>query len=146
MSEEIDKLKDEEQEKLNEELMVDEEERRPSGARAHAGSRAKSGWIGGVVLILIGGYFLFGNLFGFALVGNWWAAFILIPAVYSLARAYEDYRKNGRLTERGRSNLIGGLMIGTVAFIFLFGLNFGNLWPLFLIIIGVGILLRGAVK
>jgi hypothetical protein len=42
--------------------------------------------------------------------------------------------------------LIGGLMIGTVAFIFLFGLNFGNLWPLFLIIIGLGILLRGVVK
>jgi hypothetical protein len=142
MSDEIDKLKDEEQEKLNEELMVDEEERRPSGDR----SRSKSGWIGGVVLIMVGLYFLFGYLFDFTFVGNWWAAFILIPAVYSLARAYEDYRANGRMTERGRSNLIGGLMIGTVAFIFLFGLNFGNWWPLFLIVIGAGILLRGFVK
>mgnify|MGYP001812769204 CR=1 FL=1 len=142
MSDEIDRLKDEEQEKLQNDLTVDEEERRPSGSR----SRSKSGWIGGVVLIIVGGYFLLGNLFGFALVGNWWAAFILIPAVYSLARAYEDYRDNGRLTERGRGSLIGGLLIGTVAFIFLFGLNIGNLWPLFLIIIGVGILLRGVVK
>ncbi len=146
MSDEIDKLKDEEQEKLQNELMVDEQERRPSRSRSGSESHAKSGWIGGIVLILIGAYFLFGNLLGFALVGNWWAAFIFIPAVYSLARAYEDYHDNGHMTERGRSNLIGGLMIGTVGFIFLFGLNFGNLWPVFLIIIGVGILLRGAVK
>jgi hypothetical protein len=146
MSDDIDKLKDEEQEKLQNELLGDEEERRPSRDSSPARSRANSGWIGGVVLILVGLYFLLGYLFDFTFVGNWWAAFILIPAVYSLGRAYEDYRDNGRLTERGRSNLIGGLMIGTVAFIFLFGLNFGNLWPLFLIIIGLGILLRGVVK
>jgi hypothetical protein len=36
----------------------------------------------------------------------------------------------------------GGLLIGAVAFIFLFGLSFGNWWPLFLIIVGFGALLK----
>ena len=138
MSGEIDELKEEEQEKL-----------KAAEAGAAAGTaaedeaiRPKSAWIGGLVLILIGFYFLLGNLLGFGQVGNWWAAFIFIPAAYSLSRAWSSYKQHGRLTEGGRGNLIGGLLVGAVAFIFLFGLSFGNWWPIFLIIVGFGALLK----
>lgn len=136
MSDEINELKEEEKEKLDDEM----------GTSNFSSSRDQSwsgsSWIGGLVLILIGLYFLLGNLLGFAYVANWWAFFILIPAAYSLSRAWNSYRRHGRLTERGQSHLIGGLLIGAVAFIFLFGLSFGNWWPLFLIIVGFGALLK----
>ena len=130
MSDEIDKLKEEEQVKLEEDL--NEVEPRKSSPR----------WLGGVVLILIGLVFLLGNLFSVSFLANWWAIFILIPAIYSLSQAWQSYQAHGHLTEKGRSNLIGGLLIGTVGFIFLFGLSFGNWWPLFLIIVGLGALLK----
>jgi hypothetical protein len=136
MSDEINELKEEEKEKLDEEMGSSDI---TSGDDQ---SRSNSGWIGGLVLVLIGLYFLFGNLLGFAYVANWWAIFILIPAVFTLSRAWNSYRRHGRLTERGRSNLIGGLLIGAVAFIFLFDLSFGNWWPIFLIIAGFGALLK----
>lgn len=136
MSDEINELKEEEKEKLDDNIgsgdLTSERDQ----------SWSNSGWIGGLVLILIGLYFLFGNLLGFAYVANWWAIFILIPAVFSLSRAWNSYRRHGRLTERGRSNLIGGLLIGAVACIFLFGLSFGSWWPIFLIIVGFGALLK----
>lgn len=130
MSDEISEIKDEEQEKLAQEM--GEEESRP----------ARSEWIVGAVLIIAGLAFLAGNIFSFSFITNWWAIFIFIPALYSLSQAWGVYQANGRLTERARNNLIGGLLIGAVAVIFLFGLNFGNWWPIFLIIIGVGALIK----
>ncbi len=137
MSDEIDEIKAEEQKKLNAAFQEAEE---TSAEPANDG--AKTGWIAGLALILLGLFFLLGNFFSFNFAGNWWAIFIFIPAVHSLSRAWSSYRRHGRLTERASNNLIGGLLIGTVGFIFLFGLNFGNWWPLFLIIIGFGALLK----
>jgi hypothetical protein len=144
MSDEINELKDEEKEKLNEEMGGNGSASESEGSRLNSApnSAPNSAWIGGAVLILIGLYFLMGNLFGFGYVANWWAFFILIPAVYSLSRAWTSYRRHGRLTDRGQGNLIGGLLMLAVALIFLFGLSFGNWWPVFLIIAGVGALLK----
>jgi hypothetical protein len=44
------------------------------------------------------------------------------------------------LTSGGRSALIGGFVLTIIAAAFLFNLDFGNVWPLFLILIGLGIL------
>ena len=132
MNEELSKIKEDEQEKLNygEEPNVVEPE------------RCDTRWLGGVVLIAVGLFFLLGNVFSVTLTGNWWAVFILIPALYSLQRAWYAYKRDGRLSDKAHSNLIGGLLIGAVAFIFLFGLSFGEWWPLFLIIVGLGALLK----
>jgi len=100
----------------------------------------RDGWILGAVLIVIGLAFLAGNLTGFRL-NNWWALFILIPAFGSLAGAWRDYRANGRLTRAGRGPLIGGLILLAVTLIFLFEVNWGSIWPIFLIIGGIGLLL-----
>jgi hypothetical protein len=133
MSDEISQIKEEEeQEMLNSE----------ASPRALDRRRGDNRWLGGVVLIGIGLYLLLGNIFSFALFGNWWAIFILIPAFYSFQRAWQAYKLDGTVSRKVRSNLIGGMMIGAVGVIFLFGLNFGRWWPAFLIIAGFGILLR----
>jgi hypothetical protein len=131
MSEEIQDLKDEEKENA-------------AGNGSESRQRDNNSWVVGVVLIALGGLFLLSNFLpGFNLT-NWWAVFILIPALFSLNRAWQSYRRNGRLTRGGRSSLIGGLLILTVALIFLLGLNWGVVWPVFIIIAGLGILLQVA--
>lgn len=97
-------------------------------------------WLGGVVLILLGVVFLVSNLTGFSL-HNGWAIFILIPAFGSLATAWRMYQAGGgRLTAPARAPLIGGLILLLVAAVFLFDLDWGMIWPVFLILIGVGAL------
>ena len=129
MSDDIQELKDEEQSNLEDEA-------------AEGGKKDSDNWIVGAVLIVLGGLFLLSNFLPGTFVTNWWAVFILIPALYSLNRARRSYSEHGRLTSRGRSSLIGGLLILTVALIFLLGLDWGVVWPVFIIIVGLGILLQ----
>ncbi|UCG26093.1 MAG: hypothetical protein JSW55_08965 [Chloroflexota bacterium] len=129
MSDEMQELKDEEQAKMDEETAANDKKKGDN-------------WIMGAVLIILGGLFLLGNILPGSFVNNWWAVFILIPALYSLNQARRSYSRHGRLTSRGRSSLIGGLMILTVALIFLLGLDWGVVWPVFIIIVGLGILLQ----
>lgn len=123
-----------------------EEEKGANGADQvqggeHSDSHENHSWIPGVVLIALGVIFLFDNAFGVEL-DNWWALFILIPAVVNLNNAWRRYRQAGRWTSSARSALTGGLLIGTVALIFLFELSWNLFWPVLLIILGAGILLR----
>ena len=101
--------------------------------------RKNTAWIGGAVLIVIGIVFLLQNISGIDL-GNWWALFILIPALGSLATAWRIYQIHGRLTSAARGPLVGGFILLLVATIFLFNLDWGKVWPLFLIIAGLGAL------
>lgn len=103
--------------------------------------RNRPAWIGGAILILIGLIFLVQNLTGFSLA-NWWALFILIPAVSSFGRAYSAYQSSGRLSGSARGALIGGLVLTFITFVFLFNLDFGKLWPVFLILGGIGLLIN----
>ena len=57
--------------------------------------RERSGWILGVVLIALGGVFSLQNAGLPILVGNWWALFILIPAVGAFSAAWTLYQRNG---------------------------------------------------
>lgn len=98
--------------------------------------------VGGVVLVAIGLIFLFANLTDFYL-NNWWALFILIPAVANFAKAYESYRDHGRFTKQARGSLTGGLILTLIASAFLFSLDWGLIWPVFLIIGGAAVLLGG---
>lgn len=99
-------------------------------------------WVPGLILIGIGTYFLLTNFTDFELT-NWWALFILIPAFGSLGKFMSDYRRSGRITGESRGALIGGLIFLFVAAVFLFGLDWGTVWPVFLIIAGLGALLSG---
>lgn len=127
MSETIDELKEKEKEAY---------------AADHAGEEGTRNWIPGLILIALGLIFLADNYFPFRFLNNWWALFILIPAVSNLSRARHRYRAAGTWTAGARSALIGGLILGMVAFIFLFELSWSFFWPVVLIILGVGLLLR----
>jgi hypothetical protein len=96
----------------------------------------------GVVLILLGFIFLaqqFGN-FSF---DNWWALFILIPAFSAFGSAYGIWRKAGRITFGAWTTFYGGLFPLLVALIFLFDLDWGDYWPLFVVLGGFSLLVSG---
>jgi cation transport ATPase len=96
----------------------------------------------GAIFILIGVVFMLQNITNFDLGNwNWWALFILLPAFGSLGRAWNIYRAEGQANEAMRGPLVGGAALLLVTTILLFDLSWGMLWPLFLIIFGVGALI-----
>ena len=99
------------------------------------------GWLGAVILIAIGVIALLPN-FGLTLSFNWWALFILIPAVGAFGAARAAYANSGRLGTAARGALIGGIILTLVAAIFLFNLDGGLAFPVLLILAGVGLLLN----
>jgi uncharacterized membrane protein HdeD (DUF308 family) len=127
VSEDISRLKEAEKENK-------EEKRAPD--------RSNQNWVVGLVLILIGAIFLFANVTDFYL-DNWWALFILIPAVSNFANAWRHHQRHGRFTKTVRGSVTGGLILTVVAFTFLFDWDWGLIWPVFLIIGGMGLLLGG---
>jgi hypothetical protein len=104
-------------------------------------SQSRDAWIWGIVLILVGGFFLLQNFTTFYLQ-NWWAVFILIPAFGSFANAWRQYQEAGRFSGSVRKSVFGGLIFTLVAAIFLFNLNFGLLWPILLIGAGLAVVLN----
>lgn len=99
-----------------------------------------SGWVLGAILIGVGLLLMLQNLGGFSLE-NWWALFILIPAIGAFSRAWSGYQDaGGRLTSRVRSALFGGLILVLVTAMFLLNLNWVIFGPLVLILAGVGLL------
>lgn len=99
-------------------------------------------WVGGAILILLGGIFLLQNTGFMRGFDNWWALFILIPAIGSFATAWRIYQEAGRQwTPAATGPLLGGLVLSGLAAMFLFGLNIGLWWPLFLIAGGIAVLL-----
>lgn len=114
--------------------------------QARRESRGSSGWLGGVVLILLGLYFLLQNFTNFELQ-NWWALFILIPAVSSFANAWNGYRESdNQLTSAVTRPLLSGTILTFIAAIFLFGIDFGIFWPVLIILGGLMILFNGVLN
>lgn len=98
----------------------------------------------GIVVILVGLLFLAkeqGYNLDFLWIKNWWALFILIPAVAMYARVISRVRRVGRFDADAAGTLIGALSTSLVAGLFLLDLNFGKWWPVFVILGGVAILL-----
>ncbi len=96
--------------------------------------------IGGLALIAFGVIIMLQNM-GMVQLHNWWALFILIPALGSFATAYGLYRTNGgRFNSMVRGSIVGGLVFTTIAAAFLLELNFSIVLPAVLILAGVGML------
>ncbi len=107
---------------------------------SHSSTSRSPAWITGAILIGLGIVFLLQNLGGFRL-NNWWALFILIPIAASFATVWRHYQSSGgRLTAAARGPLMGGLTLLAVMLIFLLDLDWGKIWPVFLILAGVGAL------
>jgi hypothetical protein len=99
-------------------------------------------WLGGVILIGLGIIFLLQN-FGAPVLNNWWALFILIPAVGAFGNAWRDYQNaGGRLTPSARWSMIVGLILTMVTAVFLFNLDWGLIGPVLIILAGIGLLLN----
>lgn len=116
------------------------QERQERRAARHEWNEGTGGWIGGAVLIALGLIFLLQN-FGYFYLENWWALFILIPAFGSFGTAWALYRANdNRLPMAAAGSLLIGVVLTLLAFTFLLGLDFTLLWPFFLILGGLSIL------
>jgi hypothetical protein len=100
-------------------------------------------WVVGAVLILVGILIMFPNLTTFSLQ-NWWALFILIPAVGAFGNAWRTYQSDKRLSTAARASLIGGFILVMVAAVFLLNLNWTILGPVLLILGGLGLLANTA--
>jgi hypothetical protein len=103
----------------------------------HAGA-----WVAGIILIGLGAAFLAQNI-GFKVIplDNWWALFILIPAVGAFGAALRTYRSAGnQWTAPARSSLLGGIVLTFLVFGFLFRIGWKYFGPILIILAGLGIL------
>jgi hypothetical protein len=110
-----------------------------SDSRRHHHRSDAPPWIVGGILIVIGVYLLLQNVTGLG-TGNWWALFILIPAIGSLAQAWRLYQVSGQLTEAVIGPAVGGVILLFVFAMLFFGFNWGLMWPVLLILAGIGAL------
>lgn len=111
--------------------------RREARWQRHAGR--PYGWIGGVFITLLGAIFLLENL-GIPFLANWWALFIFIPAFWTYAAAWDNYKYHNQLTRGGTGSLTVGILLTILAFVFLFNLDAGLFWPVLLIVGGLVLL------
>lgn len=119
------------------------EARRERRAERLADPSRPGAWVAGLVLILLGTMFLLRNtgIFDFPL-NNWWALFILIPAIGAFSTALRTFRSAGnQLTPPATSSFLVGLVLTLVTTIFLFGLNWSLFGPILIILTGIGILI-----
>jgi len=101
-------------------------------------------WVG--IIFILGGAIVLLNQFGilpFEL--NWWALFILMPAIGFFSGAYNRYRATGELftMEVMFPGLLGIFMVIMSASLLVgdaWDINWSLLWPFVFIIIGLGMI------
>jgi hypothetical protein len=97
--------------------------------------------VGGAILILLG-LILAGQNMNLLAFENWWALFILLPAIGSFATAWRVYQAEGRFTMRARSAVIIGFMFILAMAMFLLELDWTIIGPVLLILAGLAILVN----
>lgn len=119
--------------------------RRERRAERRAERSASGGWIMGVVLIALGGLFLMQNMGASRIpISNWWALFILIPALGAFERGIRYYREaNNQLTSQASGSLLVGILLSLITAAFLFNIGWTYFGPVLIILVGLGILFNG---
>jgi asparagine N-glycosylation enzyme membrane subunit Stt3 len=97
--------------------------------------------LGGLALIIVGAIFLLRNL-GYPFPRNWWALFFLIPIAGVFGNAWRVHGREGRVTGEVAGSLMIGVLLVALAVVFLLdiSLNWNLLWPVILIVVGIGVL------
>ncbi len=107
--------------------------------------RRHGSWILAVVIVVVGVVLLIKNTGWLGEdwdFGNWWALFILIPAFGSFANAWNSYfTGERRFNANVARSIMFGLLLLAITVIFLLKLDWGKVWPVLVIIIGVGMVL-----
>ncbi len=105
-------------------------------------SRSFHTLIPALAFIAIGAILLLGNFEVLQIGDNWWAFFFLIP-IANFAANFRRHRQNsgGKFSAEMRNTLIGLISMTFVMCVFLFDWNWRAIWPVFLIIGGLSILL-----
>src|SRR5690349_4983637 len=101
----------------------DRHEARRQRREARLAEPSRSGaWVAGLILIVMGTMFLLRNTGNYDFpLKNWWALFILIPAVGAFDTAFRTYRQAGnQLNAPARSSLLAGTILTFVTVMFLF--------------------------
>jgi hypothetical protein len=116
--------------------------RRERRAERLADPSRPGAWITGLILIALGTLFLLRNAGTFNIpFKNWWALFILIPAIGSFDSALRMYRYAGNTwTAPARGSMLVALVLIFVTATFLFGLSWAYFGPILIILVGIGIL------
>lgn len=96
-----------------------------------------------LILVLAGAIMLVQNITGGKFIFNWWALFIFLPVFGSLSTAWNGYRENNQYTVKVGNSLGSAILIGTVATILMFGMNWMKWWPLVILAGGLSLLLGG---
>jgi len=109
-----------------------------------AARQGRGTWVGGAMLIALGVILLLENM-NMIDFNNWWALFILLPAVGAFTNAWQNYQEDGQLSQRVRASLLGGFILVMVSMTFLLNWNWAYVGPLLLIATGVGFLLNSMV-
>lgn len=95
-----------------------------------------------LAFIVLGAIFLLRNFDMLEIADNWWAFFFLIPIGYSAANFWRFRQASGgKFSPEMRNSLIGMMSMTFIMCAFLFNWNWGAIWPVFLIIGGLSILL-----
>ena len=122
-------------------MMDDLPEKPKRGESSNFLDNPNSRIVGAVVLIGLGVVFLLqqNNIIGLNFA--WWSFFVIIPGLGLLLSGITTYSRTGYLTSQARTQITGGTMATLVGAIFLFNLDWGRVWPVFLIVPGVFMLL-----
>lgn len=105
--------------------------------------------LGGATLLFVGLTFVAINLLGAGRLENWWGFFILLPGLLFLGMGWQAQLRQTQLAGNGRFPFIArfsmgvGLVVTTVAVMFLLDLNWGTWWPLMIIVPGVALWIVG---
>ena len=108
--------------------------------------RRQNGWLGGLVILLVGCLFLLQNFGVIQLVTihNWWALLLLIPAIGAFSAAAGMFWYNGgKLDRKVLGAAYGGMYPLVIAILFLLGADWGKWWPILVIMVGLGAVLFG---
>jgi cation transport ATPase len=97
-------------------------------------------WIAAVVLILLGVIFLLQQTGAIVLGDNWWVVFLLLPAAGLFYDAWQRYQAGAM--HRAWGQVLGGVILIVIALTFFFNWNWDMIWPVFLIVGGVYLLLQ----
>jgi len=93
----------------------------------------------GISVVLVGLTFLLQEA-GVVHLDNWWAIFLVVPAAGSFVNVVRRYRQEGQVSRKVTAPLISGVATLILAVFFLFNMDIGKLWPVFVILAGISIL------